>query len=255
MLKAIIFDFDGVITDSEPVHLKMFQKVLSEKGISLGVEEYYERYLGMDDRGCFSALLEAHGVEPDRELIQSLVRKKTTYLMEYIKNDLFIYPGVVDFVEKARDRFHLAIASGALRHEIEFVLRRAGIDSAFEVIVSAEDVQAGKPDPECFLKALKRLNETFMGQGLTEEDEEPLTLTLYPQKRGKGEGRSSGGIEGISPEECLVIEDSIAGIEGAIAAGMKCIAVTNTYGPERLTMANLVVKSLEEIDLDTLEGL
>lgn len=217
MLKAIIFDFDGVITDSEPVHLKMFQKALGEMGLSISNKDYYEIYLGMDDKGCFSAILKSNGIEATPELIQSLIKKKTTYLMEYIKNDLFIYPGVVEFVESSGKNHILAIASGALRHEIEFVLESAGIRSAFNVIISAEDVSEGKPSPECFNNALEKLN-------------------------GIGEQK-------IKPDECLVIEDSIAGIEAAKAAGMRCAAVTNTYKPERLAMADMVVKNLREINL------
>lgn len=221
MIKAIIFDFDGVITDSEPVHLKMFQQVLSELNITISKQEYYETYLGMDDKGCFSTVLQANGIKANPELIQSLIDKKTRYLMDYMKNSVFIYPGVVDFVNKAKDKFCLAIASGALRHEIGFVLQKAGINAAFNVIVSAEDVMYGKPDPECFNKALDRINDSSGGQ--------------------------------LKPEECVVIEDSIAGIEGVIAAGMRCIAVTNTYGRDRLTMAGMIVKSLEEINVDRLE--
>ncbi len=220
MIQAIIFDFDGVITDSEPVHLRMFQKVLADMGISLNEKEYYEIYLGMDDKGCFTTVLQPHGIKTSPDLIQSLIQKKTKYLMEYIKDHLFIYPGVVDFIEASRKRFSLAIASGALRHEIEFVLNHAGIRSAFDVIVSAEEVREGKPSPECFNTALERLNKT--------------------------------GPQQMKANECLVIEDSIAGIEAARAAGMKCIAVTNTYGRERLTMADRVVKSLEEIDIGNL---
>ena len=220
MLKAIIFDFDGVITDSEPVHLKMFQKALGEMGMSISNKDYYEIYLGMDDKGCFSTVLKSNGIEATPELIQSLIKKKTTYLMEYIKNDLFIYPGVVEFVESSKKDYLLAIASGALKHEIEFVLESAGIRSAFNVIISAEDVSEGKPSPECFNKALEKLN----------------------------------GIRGqkIKPDECLVIEDSIAGIEAAKAAGMRCAAVTNTYKPERLAMADMVVKNLTEINPDSI---
>ena len=220
MIRAIIFDFDGVITDSEPVHLKMFQKVLSEMGITLNAREYYEVYLGMDDRGCFTTILKSNGIGTAPRLIQSLIQKKTNYLMEYIKNDLFIYPGVVELVDSSRKDYLLAIASGALRHEIEFVLESAGIRSAFNVIVSAEDVSEGKPNPECFNKALEQLN-------------------------------GMGG-ERIKKDECLVIEDSIAGIEAAKAAGMRCVAVTNTYSRDRLTLADRVVKELSEINLENL---
>ena len=220
MIRAIIFDFDGVITDSEPVHLKMFQKVLSEMGITLNAREYYEVYLGMDDKGCFTTILKANGIGTASQLIQSLIQKKTNYLMEYIKNDLFIYPGVVELVGSYRKDYLLAIASGALRHEIEFVLESAGIRSAFSVIVSAEDVSEGKPNPECFNKTLERLN-------------------------------GIGG-ERIKKDECLVIEDSIAGIEAAKAAGMSCVAVTNTYSRDRLTLADKVVKELSEINFENL---
>ena len=220
MIRAIIFDFDGVITDSEPVHLKMFQKVLSEMGITLDAREYYEVYLGMDDKGCFTTILKANGIGTASQLIQSLIQKKTNYLMEYIKNDLFIYPGVVELVGSSRKDYLLAIASGALRHEIEFVLESAGIRSAFSVIVSAEDVSEGKPNPECFNKALEQLN-------------------------------GMGG-ERIKKDECLVIEDSIAGIEAAKAAGMSCVAVTNTYSRDRLTLADKVVKELSEINFENL---
>ena len=220
MIRAIIFDFDGVITDSEPVHLKMFQKVLSEMGITLDAREYYEVYLGMDDKGCFTTILKANGIGTASQLIQSLIQKKTNYLMEYIKNDLFIYPGVVELVGSAKKDYLLAIASGALRHEIEFVLESAGIRSAFSVIVSAEDVSEGKPNPECFNKTLERLN-------------------------------GIGG-ERIKKDECLVIEDSIAGIEAAKAAGMSCVAVTNTYSRDRLTLADKVVKELSEINFENL---
>ncbi len=220
MIRAIIFDFDGVITDSEPVHLKMFQKVLSEMGITLNAKEYYEVYLGMDDKGCFTTILKSNGVGTAPQLIQSLIQKKTNYLMEYIKNDLFIYPGVVELVDSSRKDYLLAIASGALRHEIEFVLESAGIRSAFNVLVSAEDVSEGKPNPECFNTALERLNKISR--------------------------------ERIKRDECLVIEDSIAGIEAAKAAGMLCVAVTNTYSRDRLTLADRVVRELSEINFENL---
>ncbi len=220
MLKAIIFDFDGVITDSEPVHLKMFQKVLGEMGLTISEKDYYEIYLGMDDKGCFTTLLKSKGIDSNIGQIQSLIDKKTEYLMDYIKDNLFIYPGVVEFIETASEKYLLAIASGALRHEIEFILEGAGIRSAFPIIVSAEDVSKGKPNPESFNRALDKLNEI---------SRKPITTA-----------------------ECLVIEDSIAGIEAAKAAGIRCVAVTNTYGQDRLFMADLIVRSVTEIDLEIL---
>jgi len=220
MLRAVIFDFDGVITNSEPSHLAMFQKVLAERGVYLARDEYYEKYLGMDDKECFSTILRNRGIETDPETTNILVQKKTRYLMEYIKDHIFVFPGVVDLVGTIRDRYPLAIASGALRHEIEFILKHAGLSDSFDVIVSAEDVVHGKPDPEAFTKALRYLNTV-------------------------------NGSE-IMPHECLVIEDSLAGIEAAHAAGMKCLAVANTYAPSRLVMADRVVSTLEGLSIEDL---
>lgn len=223
MLRALIFDFDGIVADNEPIHLLMFRKVLSRLGIPLTTEDYYTTYLGMDDKGCFSAILKIHGKNPSPPEIEALIQEKTRYFTEHIKDHLVIFPGVVSFVETASQKYPLAIASGALRHEIELILQTAGIRKAFRTIVSAEDVAEGKPDPEGFLKALGRLNE----------------ITSRP----------------IRADECLVIEDSLAGLEGAKKAGMKCLAVTNTYPREKLTDADLIVNSLEACRLEEIENL
>ena len=223
MLRAIIFDFDGIIANNEPIHLLMFRKVLGGRGIFLSEEEYYATYLGMDDKGCFAALLKVHGQEASPATINTLIQEKTRYYTEYIQKNLVIFPGVVEFVDAASQHYPLAIASGALRHEIEVILDIAGIRKAFRTIVSAEDVSEGKPDPEGFLKALTRLRE----------------LTSLP----------------ISAENCLVIEDSIAGLVAARRAGMRCLAVTNTYPRERLAEADRVISSLENCRMEDLSTL
>ncbi|MBM3240757.1 HAD family phosphatase [Candidatus Poribacteria bacterium] len=218
MLKAIIFDFDGVIADTEPIHLKMFQKVLAEEGIILTEEEYHQKYLALDDKGCFSAVLSDNGRQVDKKLVEDMIRRKSIYFDEHVKNNLIIFPGVVDFVRKATPEHLLAIASGALRHEIEFGLEAAGIRQEFQAIVSAEEVEKGKPDPEPFLKALQELNNIHSSS---------------PQ---------------IQPSECLVIEDSLHGIAAAHEAGMKCLAVTNSYSADELSEADWVTDSLEDYE-------
>jgi HAD superfamily hydrolase (TIGR01509 family) len=142
------------------------------------------------------------------------------------QQELFLYPGVVEFVKKAQGWYRLAIASGAFRGEIKFALDKAGLRQAFPVIVSAQDVKNSKPHPEAFLLALQQINEKH-----------PVP---FPPVR---------------PEDCLVIEDSIHGVEGGHAAGMKCLAVSNSYPKEKLTRADLVVASLEELELKDLERL
>jgi beta-phosphoglucomutase len=221
MLRALIFDFDGVIADSEPIHFAVFQRVLGDKGFFLSQEEYYADYLGYDDKGCFAAFLTAHGHPMTPETIDDLVKQKAAAYFDYIKERPVIFPGVCDFIHEAATRHPLAVCSGALRHEIEFILEQAGIRKAFEHITSAEDVIHGKPNPEGFLHALAALNQ-------------------------QGAGRF------ITPSECLVIEDSLPGIRGAHAGGMKVLAVANTHHVEELQEADAVTASLADVKLSEL---
>jgi beta-phosphoglucomutase len=221
MLRALIFDFDGVIADSEPIHFAVFQRVLGDKGFFLSQEEYYADYLGYDDKGCFAAFLTAHGHPMTPETIDDLVKQKAAAYFDYIKERPVIFPGVCDFIHEAATRHPLAVCSGALRHEIEFILEQAGIRKAFEHITSAEDVIHGKPNPEGFLHALAALNE-------------------------------QGASRFMIPSECLVIEDSLPGIRGAHAAGMKVLAVANTNRPEELQEADAVTSSLADVKLSEL---
>lgn len=215
MFKAIIFDFNGVIVDDEPLHLELFRVVLAEEGIPLTDEEYQAKYLGYDDRGCFQAVLRDVGREAESlndHHIAALIERKAVRYIEAIQQRYLLFPGVVELVEGLAERYPMAIASGALRNEIEVVLERGGIRKFFQEIVAAEDVGACKPDPEGYLKALALLNR-----------------------------RSS---ETILAADCLVIEDSIAGIEAAKRAGMRCLAVTNSYPAEKLSQADRIVSTL-----------
>ncbi len=224
MLRALIFDFDGVVADSEPAHLAMFQRVLGELGIFLSKEEYYAEYLGYDDRGCFMAALAAHGRPTDDAAVQALVTRKARAYLEYIQQHLYIFPGVQSFVRDIAPRYPLAIASGALRQEIELILDVAGLRAAFAHITSAEDVTQGKPAPDPFVHALTHLNRT-----------------------------KPGGNGPIQPGECLVIEDSIPGIRAGHAAGMKVLAVANTHSFDELREADAITPSLADVRLPELE--
>ncbi|WP_447977211.1 HAD family hydrolase [Candidatus Nitrospira bockiana] len=221
-MRAIIFDFDGVIADSEPIHFAVFQRVLGEQGLFLSKEEYYADYLGYDDKGCFEAFLRTRGQPATPSIIDELVRRKAAAYMDYITQHLVIFPGVREFVRGAAARYPLAICSGALRHEIEYILDAADIRKAFAHITSAEDVRRGKPDPEGFLHALASLNRLRHGAPLAAAD-------------------------------CLVIEDSLPGIRGAHAAGMKVAAVANTHPLEELREADVTLRSLEDTTALALE--
>lgn len=220
-LRAIIFDFDGVIADTEPLHFAGFQQILGEQGIGLTEPEYYARYLGYDDKGCFATALSSHDRPTPHSLIDELVARKSQVYLESIQRHLAIFPGVREFVRDAAGRYPLAIASGALRHEIELILECAGIRKEFQHITSSEDVTKGKPDPQGFLHALAALNR-----------------------------RRSG--DAIVPAECLVIEDSLPGIRGARAAGMKVLAVANTHTVQDLHEADAIAHSLEQVRLPEL---
>jgi beta-phosphoglucomutase len=218
---------DGVICDSEPLHLKAFQRVVHELGILLTDQEYYDRYLAFDDRGCFRMIFQANGRPAlDEKTLQDLVDRKARYFDEAMKEHLVIYPGAEALIRKLSTRFALALASGARRLEVEYVLRKGKIRGLFTAIVSSDDVQQGKPHPESFLTALKLLNER--------------RLVDSPE---------------IKPEECVVIEDSRHGLAAARTAGMKSAAVTTSYRADQLTDADLIISSLVGFEIADLEKL
>ena len=220
-LTAIIFDFDGVIADTEPLHFAGFRQTLAEIGISLTESDYYTNYLGYDDRGCFIAALTAHQRPTDPAALAQLMQRKAHAYLESVKDHLVIFPGVREFVRAAASAYPLAIASGALRHEIEVILEQAGLRKEFLHITSAEDVTRGKPDPQPFLQALNALNRQRREQAIT-------------------------------AGSCLVIEDSIPGIRSAKTAGMKVLAVANTHTIQDLHEAHAVAQSLSQIRLSEL---
>ena len=219
-LQAIIFDFDGVIANTELLHFAGLHQTLKEIGITLTESEYYADYLGYDDRGCIVAALAANHRPADPATVERLMTRKARAYLESVTQHQVIFPGVPDFVREAARSFPLAIASGALRHEIEYILETAGLRTAFAHITSAEDVTRGKPDPQPFLLALKAL-----------------------QQRNPS----------LMSASCLVIEDSLPGIRGAVAAGMKVLAVTNTHTVQDLHEAHAIIHRLSETNLADLQ--
>ena len=221
MLKAIIFDCDGIIADTEPLHLSTLQQSLRQEGIVLTTEDYYAQYLALDDRGCYKLVYQRNGLELTEAKLSELMRRKAESIEPIMRRELTVFPGVPDFIRTASKRLPLAVASGALRGEIDLILDHAGVSSYFEAIVSAEDVTRGKPDPESFLKALSLIN-----------------------------GRRDNTID---PAECLVIEDSLHGVQAARMARMRCLAVTNSYDRSRLSQADIITSSLADITLSQIE--
>jgi HAD superfamily hydrolase (TIGR01509 family) len=218
MLRALIFDCDGVLVDSEPVHLEMFQKVLAEEGIRLSKEAYDEKYLAMDDRGCFTAVFRDQGRPVTPERVAELARKKAAAYDARMSGTPPTFQGVVSFVRNAARYYPLAIASGALRHEVLQVVRALGIEPCFQCVVAAEDVKRGKPDPDAYLTAIEGLNR-------------------------------KGASPPLKPPECLVIEDSVHGVQAAKGAGMFCLAVTTSYPAAKLQQADWVAAHLGDVEL------
>jgi len=228
MLRAVLFDFNGVLVDDEPIHLELFQRVLGEEGVELREEDYYRRYLGFDDRGCFAAVLADAGRPAGAAAIARLIARKAAYYRERIRRDGYpFFAGAAELVREAAARgWVLGVVSGALREEVEGALRQAGLRDAFKLLVTAEDVTEGKPDPEGYRLALSGLNAR-----------PPLPTRL------------------VHPHEALAVEDSPAGLAAAAAAGLASVAVANTYPAAELSAAGAVLDSLDGVGAERLHEL
>ena len=224
MLRAAIFDFDGVITDSEILHLRAFNRVLVQHNIEITTKDYYKEYLGLTDVDCFNALAREGRLKLDTPGIKNLIKQKNRIFEEMVKSEGTIIEGVRDLLEMLKQNdIGMAICSGALLVEIELILKQARLRPFFEAIVSAEQIKKGKPDPQGFLLALQKLNQ----------------------------GRQNP----VLAEQCIVIEDSHWGLKAAKAAGMHTIAVTNSYDADQLSMAEKIVTRLDELSMGDLQQL
>jgi HAD superfamily hydrolase (TIGR01509 family) len=218
---------DGVICDSEPLHMKAFQEVLTQEGVAITDQEYYDKYLAHDDRGSFEAACQEHGRPiPELQDMKSLLIRKARAFDDLMKEGLVIYPGVDAFVRKAGIKYSLGLASGARRLEVEFVLKKAKIRDRFAAIVSADEVKNGKPQPEAFERALELINQVRLE-----------------------------GTTAIQAGDTLVIEDSPRCIRTAKSLGMKTVGMATSYKPDHLREADLVVNSLVGLELSALEKL
>lgn len=208
MIRAIFFDFNGVVIDDESLQLKAYRDALGAEGMTLTDEDYYKS-LGMDDKTFVRAAFERAGQPLSDEAMNAIIERKSELHRELIKDYLPLFPGVVTFIKNAARHYGLGLVSMARRAEIDHVLKRAHLENAFVALVSAEDVNVCKPDPCCYRLALERLNE---------------------KRRAAGESM-------VLPEECLVIEDAPPGIQSGRAAGMRTLGVTNTVTEEALRAA------------------
>jgi HAD superfamily hydrolase (TIGR01509 family) len=223
-LHAIVFDFDGVIADSERLHLKAYQDVLGAEGLDFPDRDYYDRYLGYDDVGVFRQYGQDRQLEMDTARITDLIARKGHRYDELAAAGEMLYPGAAAFIRAAADAVPIAIASGALTHEIEEILVRAGLRDLFPVIVGADQTARSKPHPEPYLTAFARL-QAHVGRPL-------------------------------EPWRSVAIEDSKWGLASARGADLRLVAVTNTYPAGELTSeAELVCGGLADLTVERLNAL
>jgi beta-phosphoglucomutase len=219
MIRAVIFDFDGVLADTEPLHFAAFRDVLRTEGVAFTEDEYYARYLGYDDLGVFRAVSRDRALAWDAGRLAGLVERKAARLEELERRTSILFPGAEGAVRRLAATFPLAIASGALRDEILRALAHAGLAECFQAVVAGGEA-ASKPSPEPYLCAVSRLSAAI---------NRPLL-----------------------PSDCVAIEDSQWGLESAQAAGLRTIAVAHTYPASALSQADLVIPGLDALDLANL---
>jgi beta-phosphoglucomutase len=204
MIRAVIFDFNGILADDDPIHMQALRLVAQEEGLTFTDGEYMEHYLPLNDRDCYQELWRKNQRALQQGEIDDLIRRKSVYYFSAIEQKNVLFEGAADAVKAAANRGPVAIASGASIGEIRHILGGAGLLSCFSTIVGAEDVRRGKPDPEPFRLAFERLKERQ---------------------------------EIHTPEECAAVEDSLGGIQSAHAAGMPCLGIAHSYPRERLEAA------------------
>lgn len=218
MFQAVIFDFDGVLLDSEPLHYQACSYVFKQLGLVISYTEYVDKYLGLSDKEMFPKLFSANNFHCSLDKINALIEEKTKQYQEIIKecDNLPMIDSVERYIDYISQKIpKLAICSGSMRNEIMAVLtkfKQGELQTYFDTIVTSEDIQQGKPSPEGYLLTAKRLN--------------------------------------VSPRQCVVIEDTPHGVEAAKAAGMYVIALLTSYKKEQLHHADKIISHFNQLILE-----
>ncbi len=222
-LKAVLFDFNGVIINDEPLHQRLLEQILIEENLRPKSEEFREVCLGRSDRVCLTELLARRGRVVTDEYLNNLIARKSRAYAEQLANleTLPSYAGLTDLIFQIRAaQLPMAVVSGAVRTEIELVLTRLELAPYFSIIVAGDDIRVSKPDPTGYLLAVERLNQRYLGLNL-------------------------------KPSECLAIEDTPAGIQAAKAAGMQVVGVANSYPFHMMQrQANWAVDYLSDLEFE-----
>jgi HAD superfamily hydrolase (TIGR01509 family) len=222
-LKAVLFDFNGVIINDEPIHKALIEEILLGENLRPDAQEHNDVCLGRSDRACLETILSRRGRVVTQEYLDKLLAKKADMYRQRLESEesLPIYSGIEHFIRELwSSGLILGLVTGARRHDVEYILERIKIREAFVAIVTSDDIQNSKPDPECYLTAVEQLNQH------------------YPDFN-------------LMPQECLAIEDTPSGIEAAKRAQMQVVGVANTYPFHMLQrQANWTVDYLQELELE-----
>jgi beta-phosphoglucomutase len=215
-VKALVFDFDGVLANSEMLHLRVYNELLESSGVQIGTEQYCERYLGFDDEGVFQQIAIDYRLMLGDEEIELLIDEKARRFEAIVARGDVMYPEAARCIRRLAAEWPLAICSGARRNEIEIMLRGAGLLDAFRFIVASGDTEEGKPSPQPYARAAE--------------------------------------LHGVPAAACVAIEDSHAGLDSARDAGMRTVGISTTY-PRGTLRADHVIDSLDELTVDLVRSL
>ncbi|MBD2088613.1 HAD family phosphatase [Microcoleus sp. FACHB-1515] len=220
-LKAVLFDFNGVIINDEPLHQKLIEQLLIEENLRPNPQDFWQFCIGRSDRACLADLLSSRGRTVTDKYLDELVARKSRAYVQQLESieKLPIYPGLADLIYQLKvAQIPIALVSGATRAEVELVLDRANLSSAFTLSVCGDDITHSKPDPEGYKLAIDRLSQI---------------------------------VPNLHPSECLAIEDSFAGLEAAKAAKIPVVGVANTYPFHMMQrLSNWAVDYLSDLELD-----
>ena len=223
-LQAIVFDFDGVISDSEALHLRAYQEALAPLGLSLPSDEYYQLYIGYHDMGVVERYAANRRLDWDKATMDQLVDDKSRRYEELARRGEMIFPGAAAFIRSAAAVVPIGIASGARTGEIEDILERAALKDQFTAIVGADRVARSKPAPDAYIEAFRIL--------------------------------SASAAQPLARPKTVAIEDSYWGLEAARAAGLRLVGVTNTFSADAIAaVAEMVVPGLSDLTLSALDAL
>lgn len=215
MITTVIFDMNGVITDDEELHELATKMVFDNVGLVITSEIYRQYCLGRTDAAAFVDLIKVFALEGQKAT--SLIADKSIMYQELVADNLKVYPGVIELIEKLDQKYTLALTTSSTFNEVQAVMTQLQLGNRFKIIVSAQDVKHGKPDPEPYLLTAKKL--------------------------------------GVECKHCVVIEDSENGVRSAKAAGMKCVAIPNTEERGKLVLADYIIDDYSEITQDLIQHL